>query len=433
MIETKRGTSGKAADAASGGCDDGEERAEQRRDLQFGQLVQFALSNFIPTNHIVHHLPQHHNPIHTFHQFSSVPSHVEIFYEVVKSNNERIANTHPSTATTDATTTAKAEPCPESLVRRLSGNARPSAPTNPSPLRPVSTHGDRRKYRIFGPIWRGSCSGANVGTRFARGCGMNDDSLLLPKEQHSSGTACPNPIDKQCGCVRGVRKLARKGGHQLIRQQNELRADRVGVQQFRQLRLFVSVQRQHKVKQLQRTHRTQAFLHNPLLHQLRQRLRNMKRRVLLDRRSETVQCRLQFRPEQQWRTDGSASAEQGIPATACSARRERATSGRMTASIGKRTETAEPARQTATPRSAVEKGTADQTTTAEAIQSSQIPVFLCHPPTDRGERPEQRPMQFRETRRGDSFSIIAPATCVLPKTTARAHKHSRRRRTHIHL
>ncbi|KAK2960289.1 hypothetical protein BLNAU_4842 [Blattamonas nauphoetae] len=57
MIETKRGTSGRAAEAASGGCDDGEERAEQRRDLQFGQLVQFALSNFIPTNHIVHHLP----------------------------------------------------------------------------------------------------------------------------------------------------------------------------------------------------------------------------------------------------------------------------------------------------------------------------------------------------------------------------------------
>ncbi|KAK2942364.1 hypothetical protein BLNAU_22707 [Blattamonas nauphoetae] len=96
MIETKRGTSGRAAEAASGGCDDGEERAEQRRDLQFGQLVQFALSNFIPTNHIVHHLPQHHNPIHTFHHLSPVPLDVKIIYEVIKSNNERIAKSHDS-------------------------------------------------------------------------------------------------------------------------------------------------------------------------------------------------------------------------------------------------------------------------------------------------------------------------------------------------
>ncbi|KAK2941242.1 hypothetical protein BLNAU_23839 [Blattamonas nauphoetae] len=193
MIETKRGTSGKAADAASGGCDDGEERAEQRRDLQFGQLFcAVACGDNLRSGQV----QQRENR--------------KVAY--LLSSDATSASTHPSTATTDAPTTAKAEPCPESLVRRLSGNARPSAPTNPSPLRPVSTHGDRRKCRIFGPIWRGSCSGANVGTRFARGCGMNDDSLLLPKEQHSSGTACHNPIDKQCGCVRGLRKLARKGG-----------------------------------------------------------------------------------------------------------------------------------------------------------------------------------------------------------------------------
>ncbi|KAK2955715.1 hypothetical protein BLNAU_9251 [Blattamonas nauphoetae] len=94
------------------------------------------------------------------------------------SSDATSASTHPSTGTT-----ATADPCPESLVRSfsvdfvLNGNASPFLFSDPSPLRPVSTHGDRRKCRIFGPIWRGSCSGANVGTRIARGCGMNGDSV----------------------------------------------------------------------------------------------------------------------------------------------------------------------------------------------------------------------------------------------------------------
>ncbi|KAK2944089.1 hypothetical protein BLNAU_21006 [Blattamonas nauphoetae] len=420
MIETKRGTSGKAADAASGGCDDGEERAEQRRDLQFGQLVQFALSNFIPTNHIFCAVACGDN------LRSGQVQQRENRKVLYLSSDATSASTHPSTATTDAPTTAKAEPCPESLVRRLSGNARPSAPTNPSPLRPVSTHGDRRKCRVFGPIWRGSCSGANVGTRFARGSSFRKNNIRLEQpvtiQSTSSAAAC------------GASEVSEEG------RQNELRADRVGVQQFRQLRLFVSVQRQHKVKQLQRTHRTQAFLHNPLLHQLRKRLRNMKRRVLLDRRSETAQCRLQFRPEQQ-----KVHLQQPVACRWLSECRAGNTSdgmfGEKKASNEWKNDSIDRKEdrngRTSSSNSDTTfgggEGTADQTTTAEAIQSSQIPVFLCHPPTDRGERPEQRPMQFQETRRGDSFSIIAPATCVLPKTTARAHKHSRRRRTHIHL
>ncbi|KAK2940047.1 hypothetical protein BLNAU_25041 [Blattamonas nauphoetae] len=272
------------------------------------------------------------------------------------SSDATSASTHPSTATTDAPTTAKAEPCPESLVRRLSGNARPSAlPTllHSALSPPTATEGS-------------AGSSARSGEARAQVRMWAPD---LREEQHSSGTACHNQSTSSAAAC-GASEVSEEG------RQNELRADRVGVQQFRQLRLFVSVQRQHKVKQLQRTHRTQAFLHNPLLHQLRKRLRNMKRRVLLDRRSETAQCRLQFRPEQQkvhLQQHGSASAEQGIPATACSARRKRATSGRMTASIGKRTETAEPARQTATPRSAVEKG---QQTKRQQQRQSKVPKFL---------------------------------------------------------
>ncbi|KAK2941363.1 hypothetical protein BLNAU_23720 [Blattamonas nauphoetae] len=439
MIETKRGTSGKAADAASGGCDDGEERAEQRRDLQFGQLVQFALSNFIPTNHIVHHLPQHHNPIHTFHQFSSVPSHVEIIYEVVKSNNERIAKSHTSSlpmphlpahihrrrqqthrqqqrqsrAQNRWFEDSAGTPAPQPLPTLLHSALSPPTATEGSAGSSARSGEARAQVRMWAPDLREA----------------------PPSERTTFVWNSLSQSNRQAVRLRaGASEVSEEG------RQNELRADRVGVQQFRQLRLFVSVQRQHKVKQLQRTHRTQAFLHNPLLHQLRKRLRNMKRRVLLDRRSETAQCRLQFRPEQQ-----KVHLQQPVACRWLSECRAGNTSdgmfGEKKASNEWKNDSIDRKEdrngRTSSSNSDTTfgggEGTADQTTTAEAIQSSQIPVFLCHPPTDRGERPEQRPMQFQETRRGDSFSIIAPATCVLPKTTARAHKHSRRRRTHIHL
>ncbi|KAK2940426.1 hypothetical protein BLNAU_24668 [Blattamonas nauphoetae] len=115
----------------------------------------------------------------------------------------------------------------------------------------------------------------------------------VPIQSTSKAAACGGFVREE-GWVWRVGATERSAS----KNQNELRADRVGVQQFRQLRLFVSIQRQHKLKQLQCTHRTQAFLHNSLLHQLRKRLRNTKRRVLLDRRSETDQRRLQFRQEQ---------------------------------------------------------------------------------------------------------------------------------------
>ncbi|KAK2940677.1 hypothetical protein BLNAU_24408 [Blattamonas nauphoetae] len=393
MIETKRGTSGKAADAASGGCDDGEERAEQRQDLQFGQLVQFALSNFIPTNHIFCAVACGDNL-----RSGQVQQRENRKVAYLLSSDATSASTHPSTATTDAPTTAKAEPCPESLVRRLSGNARPSAPTNPSPLRPVSTHGDRRKCRSLRPdlarlVLRCEC-GHQICERVwderrQRQMKQLHQSVQLHQRQMNKPAESPpserttfvwnslSQSNRQAVRLRaGASEVSEEG------RQNELRADRVGVQQFRQLRLFVSVQRQHKVKQLQRTHRTQAFLHNPLLHQLRKRLRNMKRRVLLDRRSETAQCRLQFRPEQQkvhlqqpvacrWLNECRA----GNTSDGMFGEKKASNEWKNDSIDRKRTETAEPARQTATPRSAVEKGTTDQTTTAEAIQSSQIPVF----------------------------------------------------------
>ncbi|KAK2941224.1 hypothetical protein BLNAU_23860 [Blattamonas nauphoetae] len=476
MIETKRGTSGKAADAASGGCDDGEERAEQRRIFNLDSSFS-SRSNFIPTNHIFcavacgdnlrsGQVQQRENRKVAYLLFRChICQHTSIDGDNRRTDNSkgravpRIAGSKVFGEFCESESTLIA--VVDTSTLRLSGNARPSAPTNPSPLRPVSTHGDRRKCRIFGPIWRGSCSGANVGTRFARG--WDERRQRQMKQLHQSVQLHQRQMNKPAECLEkhpklnpnnrsssfrknnirleqpvtiqstssaaacGASEVSEEGRHQLIRQQNELRADRVGVQQFRQLRLFVSVQRQHKVKQLQRTHRTQAFLHNPLLHQLRKRLRNMKRRVLLDRRSETAQCRLQFRPEQQ-----KVHLQQPVACRWLSECRAGNTSdgmfGEKKASNEWKNDSIDRKEdrngRTSSSNSDTTfgggEGTADQTTTAEAIQSSQIPVFLCHPPTDRGERPEQRPMQFQETRRGDSFSIIAPATCVLPKTTARA-------------
>ncbi|KAK2941575.1 hypothetical protein BLNAU_23504 [Blattamonas nauphoetae] len=391
--------------------------------------------------------PQHHNPIHTFHQFKScavacgdnlrsgqVQQRENRKVAYLLSSDATSASTHPSTATTDAPTTAKAEPCPESLVRsrrhfhtQTQRERPPSAPTNP--LHSALFHPRRQKevpdlrpdlarlvlrcecgHQICERVWD---------ERRQRQMKQLHQSVQLHQRQMNKPAEClekhpklnPNnrsssfrknnirleqPVTIQStssAAARGLRKLARKGGcGEWGDRAVSFEEHRVGVQQFRQLRLFVSVQRQHKVKQLQRTHRTQAFLHNPLPPTPKEAAKHEATRLARStKRNCSVPSAVQTRTAESSsatafpRTSPEPHAQHLAVAQMASECRAGNTSDGMFGEKKeqRRTETAEPARQTATPRSAVEKG---QQTKRQQQRQSKVPKFLFSVPSTDGPR-----------------------------------------------